>query len=263
MFKDRMIIEAIPERVYALCCCLKDQPIKKNELRNRLEPEELIGDSPREFSKIYNAAQELKLIREDEDMAIINIDGACIDSKERFKHTIIKSISEYLEESLFFKVTKAYLNLNEEIFKFNTSTSVDMCKLLQSSLDNQVSIDEKDMRAWRFWVSYLGIGVLHGTLFIPNMYGYLKTILDHIGMEVDREYTFKEFIHMIEPLCKFALPSNDNKSLNLGISNGIRQLHDMEFLELKYTLDSADKWYLNELEGHEYTSLVTHVVRRR
>ncbi len=36
---------------------------------------------------------------------------------------------------------------------------------------------EDDMRAWRFWATYLGLGNLHDMLLLPNMYTYLKAVL--------------------------------------------------------------------------------------
>lgn len=258
MFRDRMKLVAIPERVYAICCSLKEKPMEKKALRTLVEPEGFA--KTKYFGDVYAAAEQLGIVREEEGMVSLNISASEVESMEAFRKTV-SPIIERNTESLFYKVTKAYLDLNEEVFQYNNVS--EMCPIIQVSLNNEISIFKDDMRAWRFWVTYLGIGLLHEMIILPNMFLFLRDILEKIEMKKDKEYTIMEFLQMVQPFASFAIDMNGDKHLNLGLSNGIRQMNDSGIIELKYVLDSSDKWYLYKMEGHEYASAITHVTRRR
>ena len=63
-------------------------------------------------------------------------------------------------------------------------------------------IIEDDMRAWRFWSSFLGFGHLHrlskgnnaAELLVPNAMVYLGAVLDVAALGKNREYTFENFM---------------------------------------------------------------------
>lgn len=69
---------------------------------------------------------------------------------------------------------------------------------------------EDDMRAWRFWATYLGLGNLHDMLLLPNMYQYLKAVLVVIKMKKGEEYTFSDFISAIKPYTEIGLADLDS-----------------------------------------------------
>lgn len=43
-------------------------------------------------------------------------------------------------------------------------------------------IDAMEMRAWRFWVTYLGFGYLQDMFFIPNANVFIEDILHHLNL---------------------------------------------------------------------------------
>ena len=50
-----------------------------------------------------------------------------------------------------------------------------------------------------------------------------------------------------------------NKTLNLAISNALRQLHDSKEITLAHHLDSKEVWHLFVNNSHQFVSDVTHL----
>lgn len=96
------------------------------------------------------------------------------------------------------------------------------------------------------------------------MYQYLKSMLAVVDLKKGEEYTFSDFFSLIKPYTEIGLCDiDDSKKLNLGMSNGLRALHDKGIIQLSHKLDSGDMWFLYEAELHPIKSTVTHVTVRR
>jgi hypothetical protein len=257
MFKERMKTDAIPERVFALCCALKKKPLSRDALRECVEPDEYAASSMRYFSNVFAAAIQLDVISESEGEISLKIGREKLTNMDEFRKEIAPRAFDDIT-SLFFQVTKAYLDANEEILEFNNVSK--MSDFIQSKVVNGMTVFEDDMRAWRFWASYLGIGIIHDMFVIPNMFVRVNDIMNTIKFEKKKELTVTEFIQNIQPLCKEALLNLVQKNINMGFSNGLRQLHDLGRIELKYMPDSNDIWYLHKMEEHVIQSGVTHIL---
>lgn len=258
MFREKMQTPAIPERVYALCCALKKKQYKRDELRMRIEPEGFANTSY--FSEVLNAAKELDLIVESEKVLSLAIDKKVLDNQVIFRKFIGPLVLDK-KDSLFYKVTKAYLEMNQKVFEYNSVADMEQIIREKISLKNMSTMDRTDMHAWRFWASFLGIGILHDMLIIPNLYVYLLDRLEESDISINQELSVKDFFSYLAKM-EFALPDNQNK-LSFALSIAIRQLHDEGIIELKYQLDSSEVWFLFEMEEHKYNKSITHVTRRR
>ena len=175
---------------------------------------------------------------------------------------ILKNYSIKLADTMkIYDVTKEYLELGDLIFQFK---SVSDAKLIKDMCEkNQKRVLEDDMRAWRFWASFLGFGYLHEMLILPNMYQYLADVLEIVEIKKDTTYLFEEFIEMIYPYCEVALESGlEDHKLNFAISNGLRALHDFGIIKLEHKLDGGSSWFLYTSHLHEIKSTVTHVTVR-
>lgn len=257
MFRDQMKVAAIPERIYALCCAVRKKDCDRLVLKNRFEPEEISSTSY--FGEVLAAAKQLNLVSEQENIISLIIDPGILDSMVTFRQ-YVAPIALSLKDSLFYHVTKAYLEMNEKIFEFNNISK--MYTVIQEKVPKQFNVYEMDLRAWRFWAAFTGLGMLHDMVFIPNMYQYLKDIITLSSIEVNKEYTVRDFFGLISDQLGFALPQDEN-ALCMGISNGLRQLHDEKIIELKQVLDSSDVWFLYRMEEHEYQRSITHITRRQ
>ena len=97
-------------------------------------------------------------------------------------------------------------------------------------------------------------------LLLPNMHQYLKTMLTVTALKKGQEYSFTEFIAAIRPYAEIGLADLENdRKLNMAVSNGLRALHDEGIIHLSHKLDSGDMWFLYEAELHAVRSTVTHV----
>ena len=152
--------------------------------------------------------------------------------------------------------------MNEQVFRYKGVSEAALVEHMSKMIGFPVY--EDDMRAWRFWATYLGLGNLHDMLLLPNMYQYLKAVLVVIKMKKGEEYTFSDFISAIKPYTEIGLADLDsNKKINLAMSSGLRALHDEGIIQLSHKLDSGDAWFLYEAELHSIKSTVTHVTIRR
>lgn len=258
MFEERMKTTAIPERVYALCCAVKSKGIPDKELKEKLEPSELGGKTVY-YGSVKEAALQLGLIVIKESVVSLAVDKKHIESYETLRSFIGFRVFN-LKDSLFYKVTESYLKMDEKVFEYGSVSK--MCSVMESMIG--VKVFEDDMRAWRFWVSFLGLGYLHDMMFLPNMYVNLRDILNVCEFEYDREYVMQEFIQIVRPFCEEALSEIDEtKTFNLAFSNALRELHDSKKVELKHNLDASVLWDLYLMEMHPISSTVTHITVRR
>ena len=164
------------------------------------------------------------------------------------------SLFTAIKVALYGPLAYGYVGANS----YYTSKIKDMSKTIG------VPVYEDDMRAWRFWASYLGLGNLHDMILLPNMHQYLKSALAVTKLKKGEEYTFTDFILAIKPYAEIGLSDIDgNKKINMAMSNGLRALHDEGVIQLSHKLDSGDMWFLYEAELHTIKSTVTHVTVRR
>lgn len=260
MFEDRMKTSAIPERVYALCQAIKSRTMQESDLRELLEPSDL-GGSTKYFGTVRDAAKQLGLISVKEGDISLAVDSKCVSSYDSMREYIVSNI-DTISEGLFFDVSKEYISMNEQVFKLKGVSEAALVEHMSKVIGKPVY--EDDMRAWRFWATYLGLGNLHDMLLLPNMYTYLKAVLAVCNIKKGEEYTFTDFMAAIKPYAEIGLSDIDgNKKINLAMSSGLRALHDEGIIQLSHKLDSGDMWFLYEAELHPIKSTVTHVTVRR
>lgn len=256
-----MRTSAIPERVYALCQAVRSRSMQEGDLRELLEPSDL-GGSTKYFSTVRDAARQLGLISVKEGEISLAVDAKQVASYDAMRSFIIANIVA-ISEGLFFAVSKEYVSLNEKVFKYKAVSEASLVEHMSKTIG--VPVYEDDMRAWRFWASFLGLGQLHDMMLLPNMYQYLKSAIAVTNLKKGEEYAFADFISAIKPYSEIGLTNNleGSRKLNMAMSNGLRVLHDEGIIQLSHKLDSGDMWFLYELELHTIKSTVTHVTVRR
>lgn len=260
MFEDRMKTSAIPERVYALCQAVKNRSMKENDLRELLEPSDL-GGPTKYFGSVRDAARQLGLISVKEGEISLAVESKQAISYDAMREYIIGNIDS-ISDGLFFAVSREYVSMNEQIFKYKSVSDAALVEHMSKTIG--LPVYEDDMRAWRFWASFLGLGNLHDMILLPNMRQYLKSALAVTKLKKGEECTFTEFILAIKPYAEIGLSDIDsNKKINMAMSNGLRALHDEGVIQLSHKLDSGDMWFLYKAELHVIKSTVTHVTVRR
>ncbi len=267
MFAERMKTPAIPERVFALCKEIKNNGIAEKELKEKLEPR-FLGGTTAYFGDVRTAAQQLGLINIKEGIISLAVDENNIDNISNMRKYCIRRLDS-LKNGLFYNVTREYMAMNEGVLKYDSVS--DMSELFEKLTNMKINVD--DMRAWRFWATFLGYGYMQEMqnpsrskncmILLPNMYINLKEIFEICNFEQNKEYAVSEIMNSIRPYCEITLKDIDNeKKFNLAFSNGLRMLHDTGKISLKHKLDGGEMWFLYPLELHEIKSTITHITIR-
>ena len=255
MFKDKMVTPAIPERVYTLCKIAEKRPISLSDLKEKMEPD-FLNQNSTYFGDYRTAAEELNLITISDNMVSVTVEPSVLKSPANMRQYINGMLEEF-QAGQFYQVTKAYFELNSNVLHGEKNIA-NLAPLLSQKTNRPV--DAMAMRAWRFWISYLGFGYLQDMFIIPNADVFLRDVIKFVGFENNRRYSFGEFISRILPFAKIVIDSNPiNRQINYGVSNGLRSLHDAGVIKLEHILDQEDIWNLYPLKAHEISGTVTNI----
>lgn len=256
MFKDRMVTPATPERVYALCKIVAKEARPATEVREKMEPAALSGDSQVYFSDYRTAAEELGLIINSDQMLSLAIDREIIASISAMRQYVNTKLREF-PDGQFYKVTQAYFSLDATVLSGDQSL-VNLAP--QMSELTGMSVDAPAMRGWRFWVTFLGFGYLQDMFFIPNAAVFISDILKCLKPASGTMFSFSEFIELIAPYAQIIIGTDtSSRRINFGLSNALRTLHDSGIIKLDHILDSSDIWNLYPLKAHPISGTVTNV----
>ena len=257
MFREKMVTPAIPERVYVLYKIVEKGPISSSELKEKMEPAELNADTSTAYFPDYRtAAEELGLIITSDNMISLAVDPSVIESRQTMRK-YVNGVLRKFSDGQFYQVTHAYYMLGADALK--TEKNLSNLGPVMSELTGQ-KVDAMAMRAWRFWVSYLGLGYLQEMFMIPNADIFLQDVIELAGLEKEKKYSFSEFINLISPYCGIIMDENQkNHRLSYGMSNGLRTLHDAGILKMEHFLDQKDIWTLYPLKAHPIRDTVTNI----
>jgi hypothetical protein len=255
MFKEKMVTPAIPERVYALCKIVEKKPITNSDLRDRMEPD-FLGDGSPYFGDYRSAAEELGLITISDGLISLGVDNKILASIDGMRaYTNMKL--ETFNQGQFYAVTRACFEMGNEILKGEKNVAA--MGPLFSQLTNR-PVDAMAMRAWRFWVSFLGFGYLQDMFFIPNASTFLWDIISNSALEKGKRYSTIEFVEAIKPYCNIVInPDPSNRKFNYGVSNGLRTLNDAGLIKMEHIMDQKDLWNLYPMNAHPISSIVTNI----
>ena len=254
LFKERFRTEVTPKRMYALLKLVNSGKFKRNELADLLQPRSLNNEQG-VFGVIYRFAIKGNLIEENPDGFVIsNLKAEELKDIKNFRRTIAKLIFSD-SDSNFTNYTAWFLAQNEAIFKYKTQQEI--ANTLKKKFLNFV---EEDLLGWKTWAGFLGIGFLQGSLVIPNLYlRLLDCLYIDNNLPLKKEIKFVEFVNWLLincPECKLGIV---DKKLSLGLSNGLRLLHDNNIIKLNNVADAKDVWFLFNIITHDFPDRVTHV----
>jgi hypothetical protein len=254
VFSDKMVTPAIPERIFTLCKIVEKKPISITDLKDKMEPD-FLNNNTVYFSDYRNAAKELKLISISDNMVSLAVEPSVIKTINCMRQ-YINCMLEQFKDGQFYQVTSAYFSNTSKVLNGETNVS-DLAPEMSRQIGRKV--DPMEMRAWRFWVSFLGFGYLHNMFFIPNADVLLMDLIRNADFEKEKRYSFGEFIEKIRPECNIIIDNvPSNRELNYGVSNGLRTLHDSGYIKMEHIMDQ-DIWNLYPLNGHAITSTVTNI----
>lgn len=258
MFKGKMVTPATPERVFALCKIVeKESAINIQALKEKMEPS-FLSQSTSYYADYRTAAEELGLIKIEDNMVSLAVDSDVIKSISAMRQYINAHL-ELFSTGQFYRVTQQFFEYGDTVFEKDKNVAAWAQEM--GSLTGDSSIDAPAMRGWRFWSAFLGFGYLHEMFVIPNASQFLLDLINQSDLEEDRLYSFGEFVSTLRPLCNILISSEiTNRSLNYGVSAGLRSLHDRNIIELKHIMDQEDIWNLYPMPAHTIKGTVTNII---
>ena len=257
MFIGNMVTEAIPARVYSLYkISISKKDITRTEVQRQMEPPGIYEGDSSYFSAILKAATELKLVEVQDNIVVPLISKEQIKDIDDFRLHVISKIDTFSSEQ-FFKCTNTIINMNEDVYKYSSISHSDMLYILTTAIGQQ--INETMARGWRFWAQFLGFGYMNNMAFLPNAYIFTKNILRLLKLEKNKEYKINDFMTLFNQYGKILTDNlNPEQNMNIALSSALRELHDNEEIELKYSSDAENRWVLyssNEFFNEQVASI--------
>lgn len=255
MFKNKMVTPAIPERVYTLCKVIERKAIASSEVKEKMEPSYL-NQTTSYYNDYRNAAEELQLITMNDNILSLTVDPDVIKNMDTMRYYINGQLDQF-REGQFYKVTKAYFDMGEDIL-YGEQNVANMATVMTSKVGIQV--ETTAMRAWRFWAAYLGFGYLQDMFVIPNADVFLHDIIQRAHFDKKQKYTVTEFLNRLRPHSDIIIdPNNANKTFSFGVSNGLRTLQDAGYIEMENIMDQRDTWNLYHIEELSKNETITNI----
>ena len=255
MFQEKMVTPAIPERVYALCKIVEKKSIPNSDLKDKMEPDYLNNGSTY-FSDYRNAAEELGLIIISDNLISLGVDSQVWASMDNMRAYINMKLESF-NQGQFYAVTRAYFEMDKEVLKGEKNVA-NMGPIF-SKLTSR-SVDSMAMRAWRFWITFLGFGYLQDMFFIPNTSTFLWDLFSKSTLEKGKRYSISEVVESIRPYSNIVInPDLSNRQFNYGVSNGFRTLNDLGLIKMEHIMDQKDLWNLYTMNAHTISSTVTNI----
>ena len=257
MFKehyDHMRPGPTPERVLAICRLLSSNPLTEEEMKDRIYLTKTAATKFADEWDAVKAAAELGLISFKDNVYTLSVDPSQIATTVAFRRGVAtRAFSN--KKSTFFRISQWYIGSNEAVF--NASNWEDKAAAaVKAGIDK---IRDNDMLGWRFWASFLGLGYVHGTELIPNMYIRVKDVL---ATEFSKSFAFDEEIPAADffnwLLAKIPEAKMPDDSINLALSSAIRTLRDTKEIDVSKLMDAVPMYLYNIPE--DSTNQISHII---
>lgn len=270
-FIERLANTMTPNRVLALCQLVAYKSLKKQELSDLLQPPNL-NASKSQFENVFTFANK-SLIEENSvtEKIQLKVNKEDVATHEAFRRTVSK-IGLSKPDLMFYRFTSWYLMHGEKVFSKSS-------KELADSFNSEMEFDSNDpnkyndtnIPAWKTWACFLGYGFQHRGVVIPNIAVRLTDLLaESHDMAIGKFIPFAEFMSWlasVSPELDGGEVFNRNKGetvlpsqhLSLGLSSGLRALHDQGLIELHYQSDALDTWFLTRCNTHKIVMQVSEI----
>lgn len=239
MFKanpDGMRMEPTPERVLSVCRMIARGKITRDELREALT---LGKDGAKELDQVDKsinvALEELGIVKAKDNYLELAVSADVVSSPESFRRYVSSKVFQQ-KDSTFTMFSKWVIAQNDKLFALNNWEV--MAKTCGAEIKDLSALDENAVLGWRFWASFLGLGYLNRTMFLPNM---KIRIQDIFATSFSKTFNYGETIRATDFInwLSSKLPEADlTGKLPLAVSAGLRTLHELGLIKLETWPDS-------------------------
>ena len=239
MFKknyDSMRMEPTPERVLAVCRLTSQCKMSRDQMKEYLTLGQLGDKEVDTVNRTLTVAlDELHLVQEKNGViSYVGPDDA-LKSGKSFRQ-YISPIIFGAKDSTFVLFSKWLINKNEELFSLsNWETIAATCSKEESQL---AKIEVNAVLGWRFWATFLGLGYLSGTMFLPNMKVRLQDLLE---TSFPKKFEFDENIRAEDFISWLSSKMSEvdfERTLPLALSSAFRTLQELSLIQLVTWQDS-------------------------
>jgi len=239
MFKtnpDGMRMEPTPERVMSVCRLVAQKRVTRDEIREILTLGKAGDKELDQIDKsITVALEELDVIKTKDNYFELAVNPEIIATSESFRRFAAAKVFGQ-SNTTFTMFTKWLIAQNDNLF------SLDKWEVMAVSSGEDVkelsAVDENAVLGWRFWATFLGIGYLSRTMFLPNMKIRLQDIL---ATSFNQKFKYGDTIRATDFIdwLSSKLPEADlSNKLPLAVSAGLRTLHELGLIKLETWRDS-------------------------
>ncbi|MBS4022305.1 MAG: hypothetical protein KGZ79_07770 [Dethiobacter sp.] len=265
-----------PSRLFALCRLVQYKSFLRDELRDLLQPPGLRKDksSYEQFNEVLRLARIGGLVTEDEDdKVMLQMGDEELARPSDFRKAIVRRIISQ-PDHIFCRFTAWYLLRGVSVYTENAKTLMQEFDRELNQAKSQNVYNENNITAWRTWAAFLGYGFTHNQILVPNTSVRLTDALEENNRLVkDEILPIRQFVEWMSVHCpeldygQISMQSKGSaqwpkQHFSTGISAGLRSLHDMKKIELLYSNDATDIWYLTTVDAHEIKDRVSAVVVR-
>ena len=265
-----------PARLYALCRLAHYRSMTREELRDILQPLGLRKDkaSHVQFDEVLYLARQGELIEDEIGIVSMQMQAEELASSDSFRRALVKRIIAR-PEHIFCRFTAWYLQRGASVYSENASTLMqEFDRELNQGKDKNVYSDT-NITAWRTWAAFLGYGFIHSQVLVPNTFVRMSDALEEDNtLERDKILPMKKFVEWMNYKCPeldYGPISRQNmgsaqlpaQHFSMGVSAGLRALHEAGRIELSYSSDATDVWFLGRVDAHEIRDRVSLARIRR
>jgi len=266
-FDNRLTGGRTPSRLLALCKLLERQPFSRDELRNLLQPPKLNTKNEAAFDEVFSLASRGELIKIDQDeLVTLAFNKKHLEDTVKFRRFIADRLMQN-SERLFVRFSCWYMEQGRIVYRLNDK---ELISSFIKDLGDNFNITK--IYGWRQWFTYLGYGYQHGGKLIPNVANRLSDVLLDDEREVPRHkrIRFTEFMGWLNQRCpeldtgdyavNFAGSAKiEPRNLSIGLSAGLRALHDKGTIKLVRIRDASDVWRLHSVSTHEISDTISDI----
>lgn len=263
MFKNDINAYATPIRVYEICLLAKEGKISRDEAKSLFCP---MGKGEEMVTPSISVAVELGLLEENKTDIILTEEARqsdALESIDKFRRWCNKSALTN-KDDVFTRISNVMLRLfDEPETRSSVGENFTVSEKLRSYLSTHANIETipDKLRGWRFWASFLGLGLVHtynnSNSFLPNLYVYLLDAVENAGIP-DGDYTVGEFLEALRPSIDIVLPDKD-RHIGMALANGLGSMHEKGIAKCRHEPDAKTYWYLPETLFMDIQSAISHI----
>lgn len=231
---DNMRMESTPERVFSVCRLVSLKSLSREELRDALTLGKTRSNTIINYA-LDVAEKDLMIIQNKDGKLILLQNRDILTSPITFRRYVSANVFSY-KTSTFYLFTKWVISQNERVFSIN-SWEV-LAKTAEKEVEALSGLGENAALGWRFWASFLGIGYLNETNFLPNMKIRIQDVLATefpLSFQYGEPIKAKDFTSWISVTITEV---NFEVDLPYAFSSGLRTLHDLGLIVLESRRDT-------------------------